>query len=373
MVINVSEPFLPPVEDFLPYLREIWESRRLSNQGKFVQRLEVELARTLGVRRVSLTNNGTTALIVAMAALGLSGEVVTTPFSFVASAHAIKWLGLTPVFADIDPVSLTLDPDEVERVITDRTSAILAVNVYGRPCEFEALRQLALRRGLKLIFDSAHAFGVRDQSGSVLRHGDVNVMSFHATKVFHTVEGGAIACADPETTSRIERIRNFGFVNEITVTDLGLNAKMNELQAAVGLVNLPFLETCILQRRRIHEKYVEGLKCVQGIVIPDFPEGCSSNFSYFPVFVTEGFRMSRDALYSTLVADGIFARRYFFPLLSDIPLYACHPSAGREHLQTAHRTAETVLCLPLHVNLVDAQVERICSLISGAEAGAWTA
>jgi len=371
MMINVTEPFLPPIDELLPYLSDIWGSKRVSNNGELAKALEVALCQRLGVSECSATNNGTSALMAGLAALDLQGEVVTTPFSFVASVHAIKWSGLPPVFADIDPMSLTLDASAVEQAITAKTSAILAVNVYGRPCQFGALADLARRHGLKLIYDSAHAFGVEDELGTVLRHGDLNIMSFHATKVFHTLEGGAVISNDRALKARVDRIRNFGFESELQVSELGLNAKLNELQAAVGLLNLKYLAACIDQRKRVHAGYRQRLNPVEGIVIPEFPAGYRTNYAYFPIFVTDAYPIGRDDLHSTLEKAGVLSRRYFFPLLSDIPMYKSHPSAAADRLPAAQQAARTVLCLPMHVNVTDEQIDKICACIAAPLESTW--
>jgi dTDP-4-amino-4,6-dideoxygalactose transaminase len=363
-IIRVSEPALPPLDELMGAIREVWGGRGLTNNGCCVQQLEVALADYLGVSSVSVVSNGTSALILAMAGSGLQGEVITTPFTFVATAHAIRWAGLTPVFADIDAESMTLDPEAVERAITERTSAILAVHVYGRPCHVEALRDIADRHGLKLIFDAAQAFDVSDCNGSIMRHGDLSAMSFHATKVFHTIEGGALVCADPAVKARIDRMRNFGIASDVAVTELGLNAKLNELQAAVGLVNIRHMASWRALRHAAHEHYMARLGGHRGLTIPSFPVGYQNNHAYFPVLVNGQRGPARDALFAQLVAVGVHARRYFFPLLSTLPMYVGAASAAAANLATAHHVASQVLCLPMHTHLNPEQIDFVCAQLA---------
>ena len=359
-IIRVSEPALPPLDELMVSIRELYESRQLSNHGPFVQQLEVALSAHLGLTSVSVVSNGTSALILAMAAAGLEGEVITTPFTFVATAHAIKWAGLTPVFADIEAESMTIDPRAVERAITARTSAILAVHVYGRPCHVAALQEVADRYGLKLFFDSAQAFGVTDVGGSLMRHGDVSVMSFHSTKVFHTIEGGAVTCRESALKTRIDRMRNFGIASEISVTELGLNAKLNELQAIVGLINLRQFAEGTAKRQAFYERYIERLGHHHGVSIPFYPPGYANNFGYFPVIVNEGQGGGRDALHQQLTRAGVGGRRYFFPLVSTFSMYSALSSSAPENLATANHVASRVLCLPMHTNLSFKDIDIVC-------------
>lgn len=361
--IYVTQPFLPPLEDFIPYLREIWDAKVLTNGGPFHQRLEAALVEHLGIRHLSLFTNGTVGLLTALQTLQVNGEVITTPYSFAATAHSVMWNNLTPVFADIDPVTCNLDPDGIEQAITPRTTAIMPVHCYGTPCDVDRIRQVADAHGLKVIYDAAHAFGVRYRGESVLNHGDLSVLSFHATKVFTTLEGGAIVCGDPVTKQRIDHLKNFGFANEVTVLAAGINGKMNEVQAALGLLQLAHVDQLIAQRARIARLYDEGLRAVDGIRLPFRLPDAQPNHSYYPIFIGDGFPMSRDAVYARLREHGIYARRYFYPLLSDMPMYRDLPSAAAGHLPNASRISREVLCLPIYPALPDNDVMRVIELI----------
>ncbi|WHQ72774.1 DegT/DnrJ/EryC1/StrS family aminotransferase [Methylorubrum extorquens] len=360
----VTRPFLPPLEEFEPLLRQIWQTRILTNGGPFHQELEARLSDHLGVPQVALFNNATTALIMALRALDLTGEVITTPYSFVATSHALLWSGLTPVFVDIDPVTLNLDPARIEAAITPRTSAILPVHCYGQPCDVEAIAGIAARHGLKVIYDAAHAFGVRHRGQSVLNHGDLSVLSFHATKVFNTFEGGAIVCADPAMKDRIDKLKNFGFEDETSVIETGLNGKMSELNAALGLVQLRHIGTVLARRQAIDAAYRQGLRGIPGIRCLDFAEDGAANYAYFPILVGPDYPIGRDALYDALKRDGIHPRRYFHPLISDHPMYRTLPSARREDLPVAALAADRVLCLPIYPDLDPAIVARIVRRIA---------
>jgi dTDP-4-amino-4,6-dideoxygalactose transaminase len=362
--VYVTRPFLPPLEEFEPLLRQIWQTRILTNGGPFHRELEARLRHHLGVPQVALFNNATTALIMALRALDLTGEVITTPYSFVATSHALLWSGLTPVFVDIDPVTLNLDPARIEAAITPRTSAILPVHCYGRPCDVEAIGAIADRHGLKVIYDAAHAFGVDHCGASVLNHGDLSVLSFHATKVFNTFEGGAIVCADPAMKDRIDKLKNFGHDGETSVPDVGLNGKMSELNAALGLVQLRHIGTALAQRRAVDAAYREGLQGIPGIRCLDFPGEGAANYAYFPILVGPDYPIGRDALYDALKRDGIHPRRYFHPLISDFPMYRTLPSARREDLPVASAAADRVLCLPIYPDLDPAIVARIVRRIA---------
>lgn len=361
--IYVTRPFLPPLEDFLPYLKQIWEQRQLTNGGPFHQQLEEALCDYLGVRHVSLFANGTLALVTALQALRISGEVITTPYSFVATAHSLLWNGIKPVFVDIDPVSLNLDPERIESSITPKTTAIMPVHVYGRPCAVDRIQTIADTYGLKVIYDAAHAFAVEDAGGSILRHGDLSILSFHATKVFTTFEGGAIISPDEKTKKRIDYLKNFGFADELTVVAPGINGKLNELQAAVGLMQLKHIDQALRQREAIDTRYRELLAEVPGIHCLPFPESRRHNYAYFPIIVKKDYPISRDSLYQKLVENNIFARRYFYPLISDFSMYRGVPSARRDHLPVATEVANSVICLPIYPELDEAQVERIVGLI----------
>lgn len=349
--IFVTRPSLPPLEEFLPYLQKIWDSGILTNGGKMHQELEAALAAHLRVPQISLFGNGTIALIAALKVLGLTGEVITTPFSFVATTHALKWNGLEPVFADIDPVTLNLDPAKIEAQITPRTSAILAVHCYGNPCDVDAIEGIAARHGLKVIYDAAHAFGVDCHHGSVLNHGDLSILSFHATKVFSTLEGGAIVAPSLEMKERVDRSKNFGIVSETEVESVGINGKMNELQAAFGLLQLARIDAAIAARTAVAARYDVALEGVEGITPVPSSRQLRSNHSYYPVRVNSSFPLSRDVLYDRLKSQGIFTRRYFYPLISDLPMYQGLPSAALANLPSAHVAAREILCLPIYPDL----------------------
>lgn len=347
----------------LPLLREIWDTGILSNRGPFHERLEAELSKLFG-RPLSLVANGTLALSIALEAAELEGEVVTTPFSFVATSHAIRMAGLTPVFADIRPDTLNLDPAAVEAAITPRTSAILAVHVYGTPCDVEALEAIARRHGLVLIYDAAHAFGVRVNGRSILAWGDFSTLSFHATKAFNTFEGGAVL-SNARSRTRVDRLRNFGIVDEVTVEEIAGNAKMNEFSAALGLLQLDHFEKARSALVRLDALYRVLLGDVPGLGLLPQIEGVEGNHSYFPVLVGPGFRTDRDGLYAELRAQSIHARRYFYPLLSNLPLYSSLASAEPANLPVANRVAKQVLCLPIFTGMDEATQRRIANVVRG--------
>ena len=357
--IYVTRPSLPPLARLVPMLEEIWDSRILTNNGPFHQRLEAALADFLDVDRLSLVSNGMQALEVAIEAAGLSGEVVTTPYSFVATTHAVRRANLQPVFVDIRPGDLNIDPDQVEAAITDRTSAIVAVHCYGNPCDVDALQAIADRRGLKLIYDAAHAFGVRRDGESLLGHGDFSILSFHATKVFNTFEGGAVIAASDAGKAAADSLRNFGIASETSIPNTGGNAKMSEFNAALGLLQLERFEEARGARQRVDTRYREALGQLPGIAPLAIPEGVEPNFSYFPVLVGEDYPFSRDALYEALKAEDIFARRYFHPLLSSLPMYGTLPSADPANLPVATRAAEQILCLPIYEGLEETEQDRV--------------
>ena len=349
----VTRPLLPPLAEFMPYLEEIWKSGWVTNSGAFHQQLEAALAEYLAVPYISLVTNGTIALIVALRAQGVSGEVITTPYSFVATAHALKWSGIEPVFVDIDRDTLTLNPNLIEAAITPRTSAILAVHVYGYPCHTNNIEELAQRHGLKVIYDAAHAFGVRDAGGSILRHGDLSVLSFHATKPFHTFEGGAIVCHDVDMKRQIDHLKNFGFLNETAVTETGINGKMNELQAAFGLLHLRHLDEAMEQRAAVDAFYRRKLADVPGVQLLPRPRVQRFNFGYFPILIQGDAPLDRDGLFAVLRSQGIMVRRYFYPLITDFPMYRDHRGASEANLPVARQTAGKVLCLPIYPQLTD--------------------
>lgn len=362
--IYVTQPNLPPLQEFTPYLEQIWKKKILTNGGPFHEQLENELCNYLGVKYISLFANGTLALVAALQALRITGEVITTPYSFVATAHSLLWNGIKPVFVDIDANTLNIDPTKIEAAITPQTTAIMPVHCYGRPCDVEAIQRIADIYNLKVIYDAAHAFGVKCHCGSVLNHGDLSVLSFHATKVFNTFEGGGIVCPDEKTKKRIDHLKNFGFVNEVTVIAPGINGKMSEINAAFGLLQLKYIDAAMARRKEIDQAYREGLKEVKGIICPIGDEELTTNHSYFPILVQSNYAMSRDALYEKLKANNIFARRYFFPLISDFPMYRTMPSAHRNNLPVATNAANQVLCLPIYPSLEHSVINEIIAIIN---------
>ena len=360
--IYVTQPFLPPLEELQPYLEEIWANRQLTNGGPFHQQLEDELCKYLRVDHISLFANGTLALVTALQALRITGEVITTPYSFVATAHSLLWNGIKPVFVDIDPVSLNLDPEKIEAAITPQTTAILPVHVYGRPCACERIQKIADTYGLKVIYDAAHAFAVEDRGGSVLRHGDLSILSFHATKVFTTFEGGAIVSPDAKTKQRIDYLKNFGFADEVTVVAPGINGKMNELQAAIGLAQLRHIDAALSARAAIDRRYRDLLGGIRGIRCLPAPDSVRHNHSYFPIMVEPDFPLSRDALFQRLREHEIYARRYFYPLISAFTMYRSLPSAAPANLPVAVGAASRVICLPIFPGLGDDVQELIAGV-----------
>lgn len=362
--VYVTKPCLPPLEEFIPYLRTIWNSKVLTNGGPFHQQLEKELCEYLGVEHISLFTNGTIALVTALQALGITGEVITTPYSFVATSHSLLWNGIKPVFVDIDPNTLNLDPEKIEAAITPQTTAIMPVHCYGHQCAVEAIQKIANNYNLKVIYDAAHAFGVQDAQGSILRHGDLSVLSFHATKVFNTFEGGAIVCADAETKERIDQLKNFGHDGEVAVVAPGINGKMSEFNAALGLLQLKYLADALSQRKEIDAAYRALLTGVEGIHCLNDAGEMIANYSYFPILVKAEYPISRDALYQRLKDRGIHPRRYFYPLISDFSMYRDLPSAQRDNLPVATIAAQQVLCLPIYPDLEMLVVDEICQFIS---------
>ncbi|MGB6055991.1 MAG: dTDP-4-amino-4,6-dideoxy-D-glucose aminotransferase VioA [Burkholderiaceae bacterium] len=361
--IYVTQPYLPPLEEFIPYLQEIWDNKILTNGGPYHQQLEQALCDYLGVKHLALFTNGTIALVTALQALRVTGEVITTPYSFVATAHSLLWNGIKPVFVDIDPDTLNLNPAKIEAAITPQTTAIMPVHCYGQPCDVGAIQKIADNYNLKVIYDAAHAFGVQDVGGSVLRHGDLAVLSFHATKVFNTFEGGAIICPDAKTKLRIDQLKNFGIVDEVTVVAPGINGKMSELNAAFGLLQLEHIDEALARRAEIDAAYREQLANVKGIHCLSDSGEPGANHAYFPILVQADYSLSRDALYQKLKDQGIFARRYFYPLISDFPMYRSMPSAQRDNLPVAAEAAAQVMCLPIYPALSDADIARVTGLI----------
>ncbi len=363
--IYVTQPYLPPLDEFIPYLQQIWDNKILTNGGPMHQQLEDALSDYLGVEHIALFNNGTIALLTALQSLRVTGEVITTPYSFVATAHSLLWNGIKPVFVDIDPDTLNLDPSKIEAAITPQTTAIMPVHCYGHPCDVQAIQKIADNYNLRVIYDAAHAFGVQDAEGSILRHGDLSVLSFHATKVFNTLEGGAIICPDAKTKQRINHLKNFGIVDEVTVVAPGINGKMSEVNAAFGLLQLQHIERAQTRRKEINGIYREMLKDVQGIHIVEEAGEAVANYSYFPVLVETDYPLSRDELYLKLKNNNIFARRYFYPLISEFPMYRGMPSAQRGNLPVAFDVAEKVLCLPIYPALNDCDILRIVNFVKG--------
>lgn len=362
--IKVTSPLLPPLEEFIPYLETIWETKWLTNDGPYHRKLEKALCDYLGVKNLTLVSNGTLALIIALHALKIKGEVITTPFSFVATTHSLWWNGINPVFVDIDPGTCNLDPDKIESAITSRTSAIMPVHVYGNPCKVDEIQKLADRYGLKLIYDAAHAFGVKLNGSSILNFGDLSILSFHATKTYSTIEGGAIICQDAEMKEHLDDLKNFGFRDEVTVAAPGMNAKMNEFQAAFGLLTLKYVDGAMLKRKQIADRYREKLAAVNGIKLMYEIEGVNHNYSYFPILVDASeYGQTRDQLYERLKTHDIYTRRYFYPLISNLEMYRDLPSASPKNLPVANQIADSVLCLPIYPDLDLVAVDSISCLI----------
>lgn len=361
--IPVTRPLLPPLEEFLPYLEQVWQSGILTNGGDMHRALEQALCEYLGVEHIALFANGTLALVTALQALRITGEVITTPYSFVATGHSLLWNGIRPVFVDIDPHSLNIDPAKIEAAITPHTTAIMPVHCYGNPCDVQAIEAIADSYNLRVIYDAAHAFAVRDEGGSILRHGDLSVLSFHATKVFNTFEGGAIICPDEKTYQRINHLKNFGFVNETTVVAPGINGKMSEINAAFGLLQLRYIDAALARRREIDAFYRQRLAGLPGLRCVELQGQSFANHAYFPVLVDERFALSRDDLYEALRSRGVMVRRYFYPLISDFPMYRGLPSAAPAGLPVAESISRSVLCLPIYPDLLDEEIESICSFI----------
>lgn len=362
--ITVTSPLLPSLDDFIPYLKDIWDRKWLTNNGYYHQELEKALCEYLKVPYISLFTNGTLPLITALQALRITGEVITTPFSFVATTHSLWWNGIKPVFVDIDPVTCNIDPEKIEAAITPKTTAIMPVHVYGQPCDISRIQAIADKYGLKVIYDAAHAFGVEINGKSILKAGDMSTLSFHATKVYNTVEGGALICNDKKTKQRIDYLKNFGFVDETTVIAPGINGKMDEVRAAFGLLNLKQVDVAIKARQKIANQYRETLKNVSGIRIMEDIKDVRHNYSYFPVFVNaEEYGITRDELYFKLKEKNVLGRRYFYPLISEFPTYRSLESSKKENLPVAHLMADSVICLPIYYGLTNEDIERIVNLI----------
>ena len=363
-IITVTSPLLPTLDEFTESLKEIWESKWITNNGQFHQKLEAALAEYLKVPYVSLFTNGTLPLLTALQAMRITGEVITTPYSFVATTHALWWNGIKPVFVDIDPSTGNIDPQKIEAAITPRTTAILPVHVYGKPCDTEAIQAIADKYGLKVIYDAAHAFGVEVNGESLLNAGDMSTLSFHATKVFNTIEGGAMVMHDEKTKQRIDYLKNFGFANEIEVVGPGINSKMDEIRSAYGLLNLKQVDTAIAARQKVAVAYREALRNVDGISFWDDMPGVRHNYSYFPIFVdAKKYGMTRDELYMKMKDQGVWGRRYFYPLISEFSTYRGLESSRPENLPNAHMMADTVICLPMHHALREEEINRIIDCI----------
>lgn len=362
--MKVTTPLLPELDDLYPLLKEIWSNEWVTNNGSMHQRLEQALKEYLKVPAISVFTNGTIPLVTALQYLNLEGEVITTPYSFVATSHAIRQAGCTPVFADVDPITGNIDPECIERAITDKTCAIIAVHVYGNPCDTVRIKQIADKHGLKVIYDAAHAFAVERDGKSILTEGDLSTLSFHATKVYNTMEGGAIVMNDENEQPAIERMKDFGIIDEENITGLGINGKMDEIRAAYGLLNLSQLDAAIAQRKLLTERYREGLRDIEGIRFMEDMAGVEHNYSYFTVFVEKDrFGMERNDLFQALEDAGIHCRKYFYPLISDVDIYSSLPSARKDNLPNAHKLADSVLCLPLHHKMTGEDVERVIEVI----------
>lgn len=359
-LITVTSPLLPNLDEFVCSLKDIWDKRWITNNGEYHQRLEKALSEYLKVPFVSLFTNGTLPLITALQALRITGEVITTPYSFVATTHALWWNGIKPVFVDIDFATGNIDPEKIEAAITPQTTAIMPVHVYGQPCRVKEIQDIADKYGLKVIYDAAHAFGVEINGESILNAGDISTLSFHATKVFNTIEGGAMVMKDEKMKQRIDYLKNFGFANEVEVVAPGINSKMDEVRAAYGLLNLQLVDKAIEYRRQVAMKYRDALKDVEGITIwQDMPE-VRHNYSYFPIFIDEKkYGMTRDDLYFKMKTHNVYGRRYFYPLISTFSTYRGLPSANRDNLANAYKMADEVICLPMYHSLTDDDVNRV--------------
>ena len=362
--ITVTTPLLPDLEGFYSLLKEIWGSKWITNNGSFHKQLEKELADYLKVPYVSLFTNGTLPLLTALQALRITGEVITTPYSFVATTHSIWWNGCKPVFVDINPATGNIAPDAIEAAITNKTTAIMPVHVYGKPCDVKRIQEIADRYGLKVIYDAAHAFGVEVDGESILNAGDMSTLSFHATKVYNTLEGGAMVMHDAETKKRIDYLKNFGFAGETSVVAPGINSKVDEVRAAYGILNLRQVDDAIEARHQVAIKYREALRPVEGITFMDDMPGVKHNYSYFPIFVdADKYGMTRDELYEKMKNHNVLGRRYFYPLISTFSTYRGLPSAAPENLPNAHKMADSVICLPMHHELDGEDINRVLELI----------
>lgn len=363
-LITVTSPLLPDLDEFSSMLQDIWSSKWITNNGQFHRQLEKELAEYLGVPYVSLFTNGTLPLLTALQALRVTGEVITTPYSFVATTHCIWWSGCKPVFVDIDPATGNIDPEKIEAAITPKTTAIMPVHVYGKPCDTKRIQEIADKYGLKVIYDAAHAFGVKVNGESILNAGDMSTLSFHATKVYNTLEGGAMIMHDEATKKRIDYLKNFGFAGETEVIAPGINSKVDEVRAAYGILNLRQVDDAIEARHQVAIRYREALRDVDGITFMDDMPGVRHNYSYFPIFIdADKYGTTRDELYFRMKSENVLGRRYFYPLISEFTTYKGLPSASKDNLSNAHKMADSVICLPMHHALSEEDIERTLSLI----------
>lgn len=364
--ITETSPLLPDLKEFEKYLEDIWNRKWLTNNGEYHKKLEKSLSEYLGVEYISLFTNGTLPLITALQALDLrSGEVITTPYSFVATTHSIWWNGLTPVFVDIDPVTGNIDPEKIEAAITEKTVAIMPVHVYGTPCDTDRIQKIAEKHNLKVIYDAAHAFGVKVNGKSILQAGDMSTLSFHATKVYNTIEGGALICHSAEMKNKIDHLKNFGFSDEVTVDAPGINSKMDELRSAYGLLNLQQVDKAIESRKQTANEYRNALKEIKGIRFLDDIQGVHHNYSYFPIFIEDSFRCTRDELYEELKTHNILGRRYFYPLITEFNPYKNYPSASPKNIPVAKKLADEVLCLPMYAFMEKQDIQRVIKTIKG--------
>jgi dTDP-4-amino-4,6-dideoxygalactose transaminase len=362
--IYVTRPYLPEMEEYIPYLEKIWGNKYLTNWGPLAQEFEKELADMLDVPYLSIVSNGTLGLLIAIKVLGLHGEIITTPYSFVATAHSLIWNKLIPVFVDIDPLTGNINPDLIEQAITPATSAILPVHIYGVPCDNQKIDAIAKKHNLKVVYDAAHAFNVKHKGESILHWGDISVLSFHATKVFSSIEGGAIISPTLEVKQRVDRLKNFGFVGEVSIEDIGINAKMNEFQAAFGLMQLKHIELITRKRKALYDVYMSGLKDIEGISFFPVGDDVDYNYSYFPIRINEEtFGLSRDAVYEALKNVDVYTRRYFYPLISSLEIYRNFESAMPERLPVANEIADEVLCVPFYPDLEHKTARKIIDFI----------
>ncbi len=363
-LITVTSPLLPNLDELNVYLKDIWNRKWLTNNGHYHQELENALCEYLKVPYISLFTNGTIPLLCALQALRITGEVITTPYSFVATTHSLWWNNIKPVFVDIDPETCNIDPDKIEAAITPNTTAIMPVHVYGKPCDTKRIQEIADKYGLKVIYDAAHAFGVEVNGKSILEEGDISTLSFHATKVYNTIEGGALICHDEKTKQRIDHLKNFGFSDETTVIAPGINGKIDEIRSAYGLLNLKQVDKAIDARQHVANRYRNALREVEGIAFMDDIPNVRNNYSYFPIFIDKvKYGMTRDELYFKMKSQNILGRRYFYPLISEFSTYKGLPSARKENLLVANIIADSVICLPMYHALTEEDIDRVINCI----------